>query len=129
MRIVGHGIDIVETNRIERMVLDHGEHFLERCFTAAELAYSMDKKRRSEHLSGRFAAKEAIFKALGTGWGAGIAWTDAEVVREASGRPVVALHGRCLEVAAGLGIDGWWLSISHIQTHAIASAIAVDSRT
>lgn len=127
MRIIGHGIDIVETARIARMVEDHGDHFLHRCFTPGELAYSGDQRRRLEHLAGRFAAKEAILKVLGTGWAGGIAWTDAEVVRLPSGQPVVALHGRCREIASELGIDQWLLSISHISTHATASAIGVSS--
>ena len=125
MRILGHGIDMVETARIARMIDEHGERFLDRCFTAAERGYAIDKRRQVEHFAGRFAAKEAILKVLGTGWRDGIAWTDAEVLRETSGRPSVLLHGRCLEVARGLGIDEWWISISHIETHAIASAIGV----
>lgn len=125
MRIVGHGIDMVETARIARMLEEHGEVFLARCFTAGERLYAGDKQRRLEHLAGRFAAKEAILKALGTGWSGGIAWTDAEVVREPSGKPAVVLHGRCAEIAREQGIDQWWVSISHISTHAIASAIGV----
>lgn len=126
MQIIGHGVDIVEKARIQRMLEQHGERFLSRCFTDAERAYSDgNARRRMEHLAGRFAAKEAILKVLGTGWSGGIAWTDAEVVREPSGRPTVALHGKCAQVADGLGIDQWWLSISHIETHAVASAIGV----
>jgi len=125
MRIIGHGIDIVETERIARLLDEHGERFLARCFTRAERAYSDERRRRLEHLAGRFAAKEAILKVLGTGWSGGIAWTDAEIVKTPSGRPDVLLHGRCAEVAAERGIDEWWLSISHIPTHATASAIGV----
>jgi len=128
MRIVGHGIDMVETARVARMLEEHGERFMERVFTPAERLYADDRKRAIEHLAGRFAAKEAILKVLGTGWRGGIAWTDAEVIREPSGRPDVRLHGECLRVAGALGIDQWWLSISHIDTHAIASAIGVCTR-
>lgn len=128
MRILGHGVDLVETARIARLLEEHGERFLQRCFTEAERAYASDKKRQIEHLAGRFAAKEAILKVLGTGWRDGIAWTDAEVVRQPSGRPSVVLHGRCRQVALDLGIDQWWISISHIDTHAIASAIGVASQ-
>lgn len=128
MRIVGHGIDLVETARIAELLEEHGPRFESRCFTAGELAYAGDKKRRVEHLAGRFAAKEAVLKVLGTGWSQGIAWTDVEVVREPSGRPVVRLHGRCAEVAGELGIDEWWLSITHIDSHAAASAIGVCTR-
>jgi len=125
MRIIGHGIDIVETARVARMIDEHGDRFLTRCFTEGERAYSTDRRRYLEHLAGRFAAKEAILKVLGTGWRGGIAWTDAEVVREPSGRPVVRLHGKCDEIANDLGIAEWWLSISHIHSHATASAIGV----
>lgn len=124
MRIVGHGIDMVETDRLARMVEEHGDRFLHRVFTEGERRYAANNPSRMvEHLAGRFAAKEAILKVLGTGWSGGIAWTDAEVVREPSGKPVIQLHGRCREVAAELGIVHWWLSISHVRTHAIASAI------
>jgi len=125
MRIIGHGIDIVETARVAKLLEEHRERFLARCFTDREQSYALGNRRRIETLAGRFAAKEAILKALGTGWRDGIAWTDAEVVRQASGQPTVELHGRCQEVAAQLGIDQWWLSISHISTHATASAIGV----
>lgn len=129
MRIVGHGIDIIEIARIARMVDDHGERFLRRCFTADECLYAVDKARRIEHLAGRFAAKEAIFKALGTGLSDGIGWTDAEVRRDPTGQPRVTLRGRAAEIAGRRRINQWWLSISHIKTHAVASAIAVDTLT
>ena len=126
MRIVGHGIDIIDIPRVERMIADHGERFLARCFTEGELAYcATSKKRQAEHLAGRFAAKEAVLKALGTGWSGGIAWTDVEVVRLETGKPTVKLTGECARVAAGLEVREWWLSISHIASHAVASAIAV----
>jgi holo-[acyl-carrier protein] synthase len=128
MHILGHGIDIVETARLQRLLEQHGQRFLDRCFTPGEQAYAGDSKRRIEHLAGRFAAKEAILKVLGTGWRDGIAWTDAEIAREPSGRPFVILHGKCQEIAAALGIDQWWISISHISTHATASAIGVNSQ-
>jgi holo-[acyl-carrier protein] synthase len=127
MRIIGHGIDIVETSRIAHMIEAHGDRFLQRCFTAGELAYAQANRRRTEHLAGRFAAKEAVLKVLGTGWRGGIAWTDVEVLREPSGQPTVALHGLCRTIAADLGIAHWWLSISHIEPHAMASAIAATA--
>ncbi len=125
MQIVGHGIDIVDTSRVARLLDQHERRFLLRCFTEHEQACAADRRHRLEFLAGRFAAKEAIMKAVGTGWRNGIAWTDAEVVREASGRPIVRLHGQLADIAAERGIDQWWISISHIRTHATASAIAV----
>ncbi len=127
MRIIGHGIDIVETARIANLLESHGQRFLDRCFTPAEAAYAGGRRRQVEHLAGRFAAKEAILKALGTGWRDGVAWTHAEVVRLPSGQPRVALHGVCQQIADQLGIDQWSISISHTHTLATASAIAIGN--
>lgn len=126
MRIIGHGLDLVETSRVEQMLAEHGRRFLDRCFTAGEQGYAAkNPSRQLEHLAGRFAAKEAILKVLGTGWSGGIKWTDAEVVRQPSGQPTVQLHGEAAKVAAELGVEQWMLSISHISTHSVASAIGV----
>lgn len=126
MPIVGHGIDIVETARIRALVDDHGQHFLDRVFTVAEQEYcALNPKRYYEHLAGRFAAKEAVLKVLGTGWRGGIAWTDIEVIKESSGQPRIILSGECERIAGELRISGWHVSISHIETHATASAIGL----
>jgi holo-[acyl-carrier protein] synthase len=126
MPILGHGIDIVETARIRRMVEEHGQRFLDRCFTVGEQAYcSKNPKRYFEHLAGRFAAKEAVLKVLGTGWRGGIAWTDIEILREESGQPRIILTGECARIAKNLGIAHWHVSMSHIETHATASAIGL----
>ncbi len=114
MSVIGHGIDLVETRRIAAMLEEHGERFKQRCFTEAEQGYAEEgKKRRAERYAARFACKEAVLKALGTGLRDGIAWTDIEVVREPSGRPRVELSGRCEEVARELGIRRWVVSLSH----------------
>ncbi len=126
MPILGHGIDIVETSRIKRLVDEHGQRFLDRCFTVEEQRYcALNEKRYFEHLAGRFAAKEAVLKVLGTGWRGGIAWTDVEVIREPSGQPKISLTGECRRIAKELGIIRWHVSISHIETHATASAIGL----
>lgn len=126
MPVIGHGIDIVETERIRRSVSEHGERFLDRVFTPAEQKYcSKSKKRYYEHLAGRFAAKEAVLKVLGTGWRGGIAWTDIEILPEPSGQPKIALSGECQRIAKEMGIVSWHISISHIETHATASAIGL----
>jgi len=126
MPIVGHGIDIIETTRIRASVQEHGERFLDRVFTPAEQAYcARNKKRYFEHLAGRFAAKEAVLKVLGTGWRGGISWTDIEILPEPSGQPKVQLSGESLRIATELGIANWHVSISHIETHATASAIGL----
>ena len=125
MRIVGHGIDIVSVARIARMLDDHDERFLERCFTPSEREYAMSQRRAPEHLAARFAAKEAILKALGTGLTNGIQWTDVEIVRSATGRPEARLHAGALRIAQELGIGEWRLSMSHSDDAAVASAIAI----
>jgi holo-[acyl-carrier protein] synthase len=126
MSVIGHGIDIVETSRIRRMHGEHGQRFLDRVFTPLEQAYcAKNPKRYFEHLSGRFAAKEAILKVLGTGWRGGIAWTDMEILPEPSGQPRVTLSGECQRISRELGIARWHISISHIETHATASAIGM----
>ena len=125
MNVVAHGIDMVECRRLAQAVDRHGERFLKRVFTPAELAYCQGRKRRIEHLAGRFAAKEAVLKVLGTGWRRGIRWTDVEVTNAPSGQPSVELSGLCRQIADALGLDRVLISISHIETHAIASAIGV----
>lgn len=124
MAIIGHGIDAVEVSRIAAMIERHGLRFLERCFTPAERAYADSSRRRAEHYAARFAAKEAILKAIGTGWSRGVAWTDAEVVRDATGRPGVHLHGVAAGLARERGIDRWSISLTHTGGMAFASAIA-----
>jgi holo-[acyl-carrier protein] synthase len=125
MRVIGHGIDLIETSRIASMMQRHGERFLERVFTVAEVAHGEGKKRQAEHLAGRFAAKEAVLKAMGTGWAEGIGWRDIEVVTQPSGAPTLCLSGHAAKLAQEKGITGWHLSISHTDAHAMASVIAV----
>ena len=125
MAIIGHGIDLVDTARIAQMLEAHEPRFLQRCFTSGEIAYcDANPKRKAEHLAARFAAKEAIYKALGTGRAEGITWTEAEVMRDTNGRPSVKLTGKAAKVARELGITRWHLSLTHIESHAMASVIA-----
>jgi len=125
MNITAHGVDIVNCARIRKSVKTHGRAFLERVFTELELEYCLGKKREIEHLAGRFAAKEAVLKVLGTGWRDGIAWTDIEVRNLPSGEPRVTLRGRCRELADQQGLCRILISISHTTTHAMASAIGL----
>lgn len=127
MRIIGHGVDVVEVARIERMLAMHGRRFAERCFTDAEQAYAESgRRRRAERYAVRFAAKEAVMKVLGTGWSKEVSWREIEVRRHPSGKPEIALHGRTGELAAGLGIEAWHVSLSHTSTTAVASVIGID---
>ncbi len=128
MEIVAHGIDLVDCPRIAEMVERHGERFIDRVFTKAEQAYAKSTKNEIEKLAGRFAAKEAILKLMGTGWRGKIAWTDIEVVNNAMGRPEVALEGEVKRIAEKLGIRHVSVSITHTANFAIASAVALTEQ-
>jgi holo-[acyl-carrier protein] synthase len=125
MEIIAHGIDLVDCPRIEDMVNRHGRRFVDRVFTAAEQAYADAHKDRVEKLAGRFAAKEAILKLMGTGWRGKIAWTDIEVVNNAMGQPEVTLDGEVKKIGDKLGIKHISVSITHTANFAIASAVAL----
>lgn len=125
MGIVAHGIDLVDFPRIEEMAERHGERFLDRIFTAAEQKYARGNKNSIEKLAGRFAAKEAVLKLVGTGWRGKIAWTDIEVTNNLKGQPEVNLRGEVKTIADKLGIKHISLSITHTANFAIASAVAL----
>lgn len=122
--IISIGIDLAEVDRIEAAIARFGEHFLDRVFTAQEKAYCASKANAAERFAARFAAKEAMMKALGTGWSRGIRWCDLEVGREPSGKPLVILHGAAQARARELGIQRWTLSLTHTRAHAMAQVIA-----
>jgi len=125
MGIIAHGIDLVDFPRIEDMVERHGERFLDRVFTASEQQYANSNKNGIEKLAGRFAAKEAVMKLVGTGWRGKIAWTDIEVVNTETGQPQVKLSGEVKKIADKLGITQISVSITHTANFAIASAVAL----
>ena len=125
MEIVAHGIDLVDFPRIEEMVRRHGERFLNRIFTTTEQAYARKNKNGIEKLAGRFAAKEAILKLLGTGWRGKIAWTDIEIVNNQAGQPEVTISGEVKKIADTFGIKHISISITHTANFAIASAVAL----
>lgn len=127
--IVSTGIDLAEVDRIQAALEDPriGERFRARVFTADEIAYCEKKQRgKYESYAGRFAAKEAVMKALGRGWGAKVRWLDIEVVRARSGKPDIALHDKTARLAADLGIRRWALSITHTREHGLAFVVAQD---
>ena len=129
MEIVGIGTDIVECLRIGRMIEQHGELFLARVFTEREIRYCQGRKHATEHFAGRWAAKEAILKCLGTGWRRGISWTDLEVRNDPAGKPRVRLRGAAREQADQLQISDILLTLSHCRAYATASAIALRGTT
>jgi holo-[acyl-carrier protein] synthase len=129
MNVIGHGIDIVDLGTFARLVNDAETDFLSRCFTEAELAQFDASPDRLEHLAGRFAAKEAVAKALGSGFDGKVSPRDIEITNLASGAPTVRLSGGSLRHAARQGVKVWLLSIAHMPPSAIASAISLGMPT
>ena len=123
MNILGIGTDIIECLRIAQMIERHGELFLNRVYTPHEIEYCSARKAANQHYAGRFAVKEAVMKALGTGWTRGVRWVDIEVVRSPGGPPELVLHGETKAIAAARGIDRWHVTITHDA--GIAAAVVV----
>ncbi|MEI6231436.1 MAG: holo-ACP synthase [Planctomycetota bacterium] len=121
--IVGIGIDIIEIERIQGVYARHGERFAQRILTAAEYAYVMRFKEPSQRLAGRWAAKEAALKALGTGLSHGIGWRDVEILPDSNGKPQLYFHGKAHERAAALGVSVEHVTITHSETVAMAQVI------
>ena len=123
--IIGNGIDIIEIIRLQHSIEKYQSHFLDHIFTKAEQALADGKgEMRYAFYAGRWAAKEAIAKALGTGFGPKCSWTDIDISNDSQGRPLVTLSGVTAETARELGIDTWHISISHDREYACANAIA-----
>ena len=118
--IRGIGVDIIEIARIRRSVEQSGEEFLQKVFTQVEIDYCASKTDRYQHLAARFAAKEAVSKALATGWAEDFRWKDVEVMNDASGQPHVTLHGKLKERLASRSV---FLSLSHSDHHVVAMAL------
>lgn len=125
MNVIGLGVDLVEVARFRESVQRHGERFEQRIFCPGEILYCRSMRDPLPLLAARFAAKEAVSKALGTGIGASCGWRDIEVRRKASGEPFVVLHDAAAQTAGRLGIETILISLSHAESHAIAQAIAL----
>ncbi|MCA3155770.1 MAG: holo-ACP synthase [Burkholderiales bacterium] len=125
--VVGHGVDVIDMPDFARMINHQAGAFLDRYFTQGELAVAGEANTRIEKLASRLAIKEAVLKALGTGWGDGIAFTDVEVTRHQTGAPSVVLHRQLVTIAREQGIVRWLVSSSHTATVATASVIALSS--
>ena len=123
--VLGIGTDIIQCLRITRMIEKHGETFLTRVYTENEIAYCSGRKAANQHYAGRWAAKEAVLKALGTGWAHGIQWTDVEVVNQQGGKPNIVLTGKAKEISSQQGIVEMMISISHCRNYAVAYATAI----
>ena len=124
--VLGLGTDLIETRRVQESIDRFGERFVERIFTAGEIAYCMRKKNSAESFAARFAAKEAGAKALGTGISRGVTWKEFEVRREASGKPSLHLSGRAAELAGAMGVRRIQLSLTHSREFALAVVVVED---
>lgn len=121
--ILGVGIDIIEVSRIENSYERFGKRFLDRILRPDEIRYCLSHKAPGPFLAARFAAKEAISKAFGTGIGAQLSWQDMEVARKTSGEPFVILHEKGKDLLSARGASALRISLSHTQNHATAVAI------
>jgi holo-[acyl-carrier protein] synthase len=121
----GIGVDILEIARIQKSIEGLGDTFLEKVFTPQEIAYCKAKHSMHQHFAARFASKEAVSKALSTGWRGEFRWKDVEVMNDASGQPRVALHGKLREKLEGSSI---FVSLSHSESHVVAVVVIEDER-
>ena len=126
MKVLGVGTDVTECLRIAQMIDRHGELVVDRVYTPLEIEYCRSRRMATQHFAGRWAAKEAVLKALGTGWRRGISWRDIEVKNGPGGRPQAFLKGGTQEIAEKMGIHCILVSISHCRSHATAFAVALD---
>ncbi len=126
--MLAHGIDLVDIPSTARLLDDLTNQFLSRCFTAQEQASVASGGDRAARLSGRFAVKEAVMKALGTGFGEGVGFLDIETVTLGSGAPTIVLYGEAKRRADAMAISRWLVSTSHEGDLAIASVIALGDQ-
>jgi holo-[acyl-carrier protein] synthase len=123
MSVLGIGVDLVECARIERSLERFGEKFLHRVFTEGEIAYSMSMKFPARHLAARFAAKEAVSKAFGTGIGKAMGWKDIDVHKKPSGEPFLVFSGPARELVTQRGVISALITLSHTEHHAVACIV------
>ena len=123
MSIIGIGIDLVDCARIENSIERFGDRFLKRVFTGGEIAYSQSMKFPARHFAARFAAKEALSKAFGTGIGKAMGWRDLDVQKKDSGEPFVVLSGGAKQMAEARGVATVWISLSHTESSGMATII------
>ena len=121
--IVGIGYDMVEVSRIELVLSRWGSRFEDRVFTTREIEYCKSKKNQSQRLACRFAAKEAVFKALGTGWRVGIRWKDVEVTNDDLGKPIITLSGEAKNLSRQLGVSNIFVSMTNTKDYGAAQVI------
>ncbi len=125
--VLGLGVDIVEVERIERAIARWGDTFVKRVYTPREIDRASSPVALGQRLAARFAAKEAVMKALGVGW-RDMAWRDIEITNDTLGRPMVRLHGAARRIAEARGVSDVLVALSHTHAHAVANAVAVGER-
>lgn len=121
--ILGIGVDIVEIEKLRLAMVRRGDRLRNRAFTPVEIEYCEARANKFQHYSARFAAKEAVFKAIGSGWRDGVGWQDVEVSNHLNGKPVLILKGRTLEFAERMGAKCYWVSLSHTDQYAVAQVV------
>ncbi len=120
--VKGIGVDIIDIVRVKKMV-DKGRRYIETLFTPDEMDYAEERHRKEEHYAARFAAKEAFFKAIGTGWRNGMKWTEIEIQNDDLGKPDISLSGKTLEIFKEKGNSTINLSLSHTKEYAVAFVV------
>jgi len=123
MSVLGIGVDLVECARIQHSIDRFGDRFLHRVFTEGEIEYSMSMKFPARHLAARFAAKEAVSKAFGTGIGKAMGWRDIDIRKRSSGEPFLVFSGPAQELAVSRGVASALITLSHTEHHAIACIV------
>lgn len=123
MSVIGIGVDLVECARIQHSLDRFGEKFLHRVFTEGEIAYSMSMKFPARHLAARFAAKEAVSKAFGTGIGKSMGWRDIDICKKPSGEPFLVFAGGAEKLAKERGVSNALITLSHSDEHAVATIV------
>ena len=118
--VKGIGVDIIEIERIKKSIEELGDNFLQKIFTPGEIAYCNSKPNTHQHFAARFAAKEALSKAMATGWSGGFRWKDVEVMNESSGKPLLTLHGSMKEILSQCSV---LVSLSHSDHHVVAMVV------
>jgi holo-[acyl-carrier protein] synthase len=124
--ITGIGIDLIEVRRIREAIEKYGDRFLKRIYTGVEIEYCSSKKNAALHYAGRFAAKEAAFKAMERGWSGNIGWTEIEIYNEPSGAPRLVFYGKALDLIQQKRVVRAFVTISHIEEHATAAVVLED---
>src|SRR5947209_18689890 len=123
MSVLGIGVDLVECDRVQRSLDRFGEKFLRRVFTVGEIEYSMSMKFPARHLAARFAAKEAVSKAFGTGIGKAMGWRNIDIRKKKSGEPFLVFSGPAQELAVARGVASALITLSHTEHHAVACVV------